>query len=166
MKSRGFYNNTEQPIQFLFTMVLLFFLAISAIFTVLFGAEVYKNIEERMNENFNSVTALSYISNKVKQNDKAEMVSVEQVDGIPVLKLVEKHDQELYNTLIYCKDGELKELFCDEDSGLALEDGMDIMDVPGMSFEMVGKNLLKVQTYGEHGKYLLLALRSGEGGYE
>ncbi|QAT42129.1 DUF4860 domain-containing protein [Aminipila luticellarii] len=166
MKSREFYNNTEQPIQFLFTMVLLFFLAISAIFTVLFGAEVYKNIEERMNENFNSVTALSYISNKVKQNDKAEMVSVEQVDGIPVLKLVEKHDQELYDTLIYCKDGELKELFCDEGSGLALEDGMDIMDVPEMSFEMIGKNLLKVRTYGEHGKYLLLALRSGEGGYE
>ncbi|QHI71831.1 DUF4860 domain-containing protein [Aminipila terrae] len=165
MKAKEMYNK-GQSIQFLFTMVLLFSLAISAIFTVLFGAGVYKNIEKRMNENFSSTTALSYISNKVKQNDKAGMISVENMEGTQVLKLVETYNGEAYNTLIYCKDGELKELFCNENSGLALEDGMNIMNLQGISFEMEGDRLLKVKTSKDNKDYLLLSLRSQEGQYE
>lgn len=165
MKIKGNYNK-GQSIQFLFTMVLLFSLGISALFTILFGARIYENIGDRMNENFSSTTALSYISNKVRQNDKAGMISVETIEGIQTLKLVEVYNQEVYNTFIYCKNGQLKELFCSEDSGLTFDDGMDIMDLQGMSFEKIEGNLIKVKVLGDSTNYILLSLRSEEENYE
>nr|WP_315023095.1 DUF4860 domain-containing protein [uncultured Aminipila sp.] len=165
MKNKGNYNK-GQSVQFLFTMVLLFSLGISALFTILFGAGIYENIGDRMNENFSSTTALSYISNKVKQNDKAGMISVEKLEGVPALKLVEVYDEEVYNTLIYCRDGKLKELFCRDDSGLTLDDGIDIMELQGMSFQMINENLLKVETLGDNTNYILLSLRSEVDDYE
>ncbi|QIB68501.1 DUF4860 domain-containing protein [Aminipila butyrica] len=165
MKSRGFYNS-GQSIQFLFTMVLLFSLVISAVFTILFGAQVYQNIQDRMDENFGGTTALSYISNKVKQSDKAGMISVENIEGTPVLKLVEQYDSGDYSTLIYCQDGQLKELFSSEDSGLSLADGMDIMKLKDLNLEMVGEQLLRIETQEVGGEYLLLSLRSQEEAYE
>lgn len=165
MKNKGNYNK-GQSVQFLFTMLLLFFLCISALFTILFGARIYENIGNRMDENFSSITALSYISNKVKQDDIAGMVSVENIEGISTLQLVEVYDETVYNTWIYCRDGKLKELFSSEDSGLTLDDGMDIMQLKGMSFEMVEDNLLKVQTLGDDTNYIFLALRSEVDGYE
>jgi len=62
--------------------------------------------------------------------------------------------------LIYCKDGNLKELFSSEDSGLTLEDGINIMELQGMSFKMIKDNLLKVKITDENSNYLLLSLRS------
>lgn len=159
-------NDGSRSVQFLFTVLLLLFLSMSALFTILFGAKIYENISNRMNENFTSTTALSYISNKVKQNDKAGMVSVESVQGTPVLKLVEVYDESVYNTLIYCKDGKLKELFSSADSGLTLNDGIEIMDLQGMNFEMVDDDLLKVQTLEDDKKYIILALRSEVDDYE
>ncbi|MHC1724016.1 MAG: DUF4860 domain-containing protein [Aminipila sp.] len=165
MINKGNYNK-RQSVQFLFTMVLLFSLGISALFTILFGARIYENIGDRMNENFSSTTALSYISNKVKQNDKAGMISVENLEGVQTLKLVEVYDEEVYNTLIYCRDGKLKELYCKADSGLTLDDGIDIMELQGMSFEMIDQNLLKIQTLGDNTNYILLSLRSEVDDYE
>lgn len=159
MKNKINYNK-GLSVQFLFVMLLLFFLCISALFTILSGAKVYENIGNRMDDNFSSVTALSYISNKVKQNDMAGMVSVENIEGIPILQLVEVYDEEVYNTWIYCRDGELKELFCSKDSGLTLDDGMHIMDLKKMSFEMIEDDLLKIQTSQDDAKYIILALRS------
>lgn len=165
MKSKGFYNS-GQSIQFLFTMVLLFSLVISAVFTILFGAKVYQNIQDRMDDNFGGTTALSYISNKVKQNDKEGMISVETIEGTPVLKLVERYDSGDYNTLIYCQNGQLKELFSSEDSGLSLGDGMDIMALEDLDLEMTEDHLLKIETQEGGGEYLLLSLRSQEAAHE
>lgn len=160
MSSKENYNK-RQSVQFLFTMLLLFFLAISALFTILFGAKLYENIGGRMEENFSSTTSLSYISNKVRQGDRAGQIYVENIEGTEVLTLVEKYDEDVYNTYIYCKDGKLKELFCKEGSGLGLEDGMDIMELSGISFEMIGDELLKIENSHEKGSSLTLSLRSG-----
>ncbi|MBE6033104.1 DUF4860 domain-containing protein [Aminipila sp.] len=159
MRSKGIYNK-GQSVQFLFTMILLFALAISALFTILFGARIYENVGTRMDENFGTTTALSYISNKVKQNDKSDMISVQNIENTSVLKLSEVYDGQVYSTLIYCKDGNLKELFSSEDSGLTLEDGINIMELQGMSFKMIKDNLLKVKITDENSNYLLLSLRS------
>lgn len=158
--------NKGQSIQFLFTMLLLIFLVMSALFTILFGAKTYENIENRMNESFSSTTALSYISNKIKQNDNAGMVLVDNIQDISVLKLVEVYDKDVYNTLIYCKDGKLKELFSSADSKLTLDDGIDIMELEGISFENIEKNLIKIEILDDKRNYILLALRSEVDEYE
>lgn len=165
MKSKENYNR-GQSIQFLFTLLLMFFLAISALFTILFGAKLYENIGSRMEENFSNTTSLSYISNKIRQGDKAGKISVEELEGTQVLKIVEIYDEERYNTLIYCKNGNLKELFCSEDSDLSLNDGIDIMELENISFEMISEDVLKVESLGRGRNSLILALRSEVKDYE
>ena len=153
-KTRG------QSVQFLFTMLLFLILTICSIFTITFGAKVYKNIDSRMNENFIGTTALSYISNKVKQADESNAVSVLTMENTQILKIEQVFNETKYFTLIYFKDGNIKELFVSEDSQYTLEDGISIMQGEGISFSMIEKNLLKVETSGNHGHSILLALRS------
>jgi hypothetical protein len=155
-----------QSVQFLFTMLLFFAIAICALFTILFGAQVYENIGDRMNENFRETTPLSYVANKIRQADEVGMVSIVDMEGTNVLKIDQVYGEDTYNTFIYYKEGQIKELFCREDSGLTLEDGIDIMESDGIRFMLVQKNLLKVKTNDENGGAMLLTLRSEEANYE
>lgn len=157
-------KNRSQTVQFLFTMVLFFAMAICALFTILLGAKVYENITDRMDQNFTGTTALSYVSNKVRQGDEAGAVTVADMEGTPVLKIDQRYGEEVYNTLIYFRDGQIKELFSKEDSGLTLDDGMNIMESQGIQFEMLRGDLLKVETKGENSGSIILNLRSGEAG--
>ncbi len=149
-----------QSVQFLFTLLLFLILTICSIFTITFGAKVYKNIDSRMNENFISTTALSYISNKVKQADESNAISVLTMDNTQILKIEQIFNETKYFTLIYFKDGNIKELFVSEDSQYTLEDGISIMGGEGITFSMIENNLLKVETSGNQGNSILLALRS------
>ena len=62
-----------------------------------------------------------------------------EVDGTPVLQLKQKVGDEMYHTWIYWKDGQIRELFTDENSGLGLEDGLEILECDGLSMEKDGK---------------------------
>lgn len=153
-------NKRPQTVQFLFTMFLFLILAVCALITITFGARVYENIDQRMNENFIETTALSYVSNKIKQADESNAVSVTTMENTKVLKIEQTYNEEKYITLIYYMDGTINELFCAEDAGLTLQDGIPIMEGEGLDFQMLDNNLLKVETKGEHGDSILLALRS------
>lgn len=157
-------RSRSQSVQFLFTMLLFFALAICALFTILFGAQVYQHITDRMEQNFTGTTALSYVANKVRQGDETGTVSVVEMEGTSVLKINQTYGNQIYSTLIYYKDGQIKELFSQEDSGLTLNDGLDIMRSDGLTFKQIGKNLLQVETSGVNGGKMLLALRSEEAG--
>lgn len=148
----------------LFTLLLLFSFGLCALFTILIGAKVYENIGQRIDENFSDTTVLSYISNKVRQSDETDMVSVETMDGVSVLKLTKSVEGKWYETSIYCKEGKVRELFCARDSGLTLEDGLEILDSEGLTFTMVRENLLQVESEGDGGGQVFIALRSGDGG--
>lgn len=153
-------NKRPQTVQFLFTMFLFLILAVCALITITFGARVYENIDQRMNENFMDTTALSYVSNKIKQADESNAVSVTTMENTKVLKIEQTYNEEKYITLIYYMDGTINELFCAEDAGLTLKDGIPIMEGEGLDFQMLDNNLLKVETKGKHGDSILLALRS------
>lgn len=151
-----------QSVQFLFAMLLFLILTMCAVFTISFGAKVYQNIDSRMDENFIGTAALSYVSNKVKQSDESNAVSILKIEKTQVLKIQQVFDGTKYMTLIYFKNGNIKELFIREDTLFTLDDGNSIMEGSGLSFQMVEKNLLKVQTSGKNGDSIFLALRSEE----
>ena len=64
-----------------------------------------------------------------------------EVDGTPVLQLKQKVGDEMYHTWIYWKDGQIRELFTDENSGLGLEDGLEILECDGLSMEKDGNSV-------------------------
>lgn len=144
----------------LFTSLLFLVFILCALFTVLIGSRVYENITERSNRNFTGTTALSYIANKVRQGDRAGLVEVREMDGEPVLVLGQDVNGTRYETWIYYQDGAVKELFSNPESGLGLEDGLEILECGGLSLSMEDQ-LLTVRTLGEGGGSLKLYLRSG-----
>ena len=151
-------EQTGGTLTLVFSLVLLSVLTICVLFTVIFGSKVYENISQRMELNFETTTALAYISNKVKQHDMADSISVVEMDGESVLRIEETIKNEKYETLIYSQKGSLKELFFNTDSSLALDDGMEIMELAGVEFQETEDGMIKASIV-DSDAYLLLSPR-------
>lgn len=123
-------------IDFIFSMLLFLVFILCSVFTILIGSRVYSNIRARNDAAFYSDTALSYITNKVRQSDRTDSVNIRSIDGQNVLVLSSGYNGVLYETWIYTKDGSLFELFSEQGSGLSTEDGLPVMECPPVSFSI------------------------------
>ena len=156
------HNGAEQ----LFPALLFFVFLLCTIFTILIGSRVYENIRERDNLSFHTDTALAYISNKVRQGDMADAISVREIDDQPVLVLTSDYEGILFETWIYQTDGALWELFTQKDSGVDLSSGQMIMECDPVSFTLetndLGNTLLTISLDG--GREANVMLRSTQKG--
>lgn len=162
----GFKKAGGKYTSLLFIILLFFSLTLCSLFTVLIGSQVYENINGRMEENFSGQTALSYISNKVKQTDIAGAVSIRTIDNTQVLVLEQTFDGRAYETMIYQMDGQIRELFSEKDANLGLEAGIAILPCSGLEFTPVSDKLIEVKLGAVPGGCMLLGLRSEAGDYE
>lgn len=154
-----------QSFSILFTMLLFLVFVLCALFTVLIGGKVYENINVRMEENYTSRVVLGYVANKVRQGDRDGMVDVRLIEGTQVLELREQIGEQNYVTMIYYKDGSVRELFTTENSGLSLADGLPVIECGGLEIKK-DSNLLVIQTEGAEQESVWLTLRSGGQDYE
>ena len=113
-----------------------------------------------MEQNYTGSVALNYIANKVRQGDRAGAVQVVEIDGTQVLELTQQVGELSYHTWLYYQDGSIRELFTREGTGLGLADGLEILECGGLKLSMEGA-MLTVETEGEGGGRLMLAVRSG-----
>ena len=120
----------------LFPSLLFFVYLLCTIFTILIGSRVYENIRERDNVSFHTNTALAYMTNKVRQGDMADAVSIREDNGCQVLVLTSDYDGTLFETWIYQMDGALWELFTQKDSGVDIYSGQMIMECEPVSFSL------------------------------
>lgn len=146
----------------LFSVLLFFLFLFCALFTILIGSRVYENIRARNNASFQTDTALAYITNKVRQGDRADAVHVREEEGRSVLVLTSFFNDTEYETKIYCLDGKLYELFSQRDSGIGLSFGQEIMECSSVSFAMEsrGDNSSVLTVSMEGGADISLLLRS------
>lgn len=156
-------GGTEQ----LFPALLFFVFLLCTVFTILIGSRVYENIRERDDASFRTDTALAYITNKVRQGDRADAVSVREDHGVPVLVLTSDYDGTVFETWIYQMDGVLWELFTQQDSGLDVYAGQMIMECDPISFTLEekenGSSLLSISLENMREANLLLrSSRKGE----
>ena len=100
----------KSVIDTIFVFMIFGILMLCALFVVLFGAKIYKKTAHDMDVNFNSRTALAYVTEKVHQHDKKDCVEVMINDGRPVLKLKQYVNDDEYCTYLYDDEGYLKEL--------------------------------------------------------
>ena len=102
---------------------------LSALFVVLFGAKIYRRTAHDMSVNFNSRTALAYVTEKVHQHDRRGGVDITIKDGKPVLKLTQYINSDEYCTYLYEHGGYLKELTAKGDVGLVKSAGKEILKI-------------------------------------
>ena len=74
-------------IDILFVIALFCIFALSAIFLISVGADIYGKTVSHMEANFNSRTAFAYVTEKIRQSDQADGISLGEIDGRPALLL-------------------------------------------------------------------------------
>lgn len=134
-------NENNHIIDILFTLALFCVFAASALFVVLIGANVYKSTVTQMNDNFSTRTSLSYVSEKIRQNDTKGAVSITDLEGTPALLLSQKYDNIFLETYIYEQNGSLMELFIQGDQVPQKDDGQSIMEVDSFEMEQINDHL-------------------------
>lgn len=102
-------------------LVLLVFAVfmVSVLLVLLTGADVVQTLTQRDQSSYNQRTAAQYITTRVRQGDQSGMICVRSFAGQDALVLTEEIDGICYETLVYCFDGYLRELF--QEVGLDLE---------------------------------------------
>jgi len=147
-------------------VVLLLFgvFAVCILSVLLTGADAYHRLAQRDQLSYDRRTAGQYLSTRVRQGDQLGNVAVGSFEGVDVLVLSEEIEGETYETLVYCYDGYLRELFAAAEGDFLPEDGEKVLEAQSMLLQKDGQTLT-VELTGPVGEVqeLTLCLRSREG---
>jgi len=145
------------------TVVLIALFAIAALVLLSAGMQVYKNVVLASNENFELRTSLSYVATKIRQYDAQGCVDVRSYDGTQALVLSEEFDGDIYNTLIYFKNGYLCELTQIEGYEPDLEFGFETLEIDGFDIRKSGSDIiLSAENASGDRETLTVSLRAAE----
>ena len=152
-------RNRPFPLDLIFILSLFLLFTITAVTTVLTGMKVYRHTADAMKQNYETRTFSSYLTEKVRQNDVADGISVfsisesgENSQITEALCLTSYVGDQAYNTYLYLYDGYLRELTVSSDitelSGTA---GQPIL--PARSFDVAADDtdLLRISFVSEGG---------------
>lgn len=138
----------RHTVDVLFTLALFCVLAASSLLVAVLGAQVYEGIANRMSDHYTSRTTLSYLVNKIRQNDLSGSIWLGELGDGTALVMEETLEGEQYQTWIYRSGGELRELLTRADNPIRPEDVQAIMPLEHLKMEEVGPGLFRfsVQT--------------------
>jgi hypothetical protein len=133
-----------------------------AVGVLVLGISVFNNTNKVSTENYMQRTALSYIANQVRLGDSLDSIDIRDIDGVSALAISQDIDGMAYSTLLYCFEGQLKEMFTEEGLEQELSSGVTIMPLQALYFEEAGKSI-KVVVTNDYGitDSLTLSPRSG-----
>lgn len=138
-------------VDFLFTIALFCAFAATSLIVVIIGANVYQGTVRGMNENYALRTSLSYVSQKVRQNDGADGIYIDTLEGIPALVLEQSLEAGDYETWIYYDDGWLRELFTRADAHVSPADGQPVLQLAGFEMEQDQNGMLTFTSHDGKG---------------
>lgn len=152
-------------IDILFVIALFCIFAMSAIFLISIGANIYGKTVSHMETNFSGRTSFAYITEKIRQADKEGAVSVGEFEGSPALLITETINGTDYITYLYEYDGYLKELMVRRDTPLSKAAGQDILAVSEFSLNRINNKLFSftIATDPENSYRLYVSEKSAGG---
>ncbi|MCI8561152.1 MAG: DUF4860 domain-containing protein [Dorea sp.] len=148
-------------IDFLFPVALFFVFALSALTVILLATKIYQSTTENSSLNYTSRTSLSYISEKIHQQDSGK-ISLGTFSGCDALVLDQDMNGTAYHTYIYAYQNELKEIFLKDGARANASAGQTILKVQNFSMEQVSDSLFSFQCTDETGQTArsLISVRS------
>lgn len=124
--------------EFLFLIVLFCVFLSSALLVVFLGADVYRSITSGLAQTDNSRTALLYLTEKIRQNDTEDAVSLGTLDGTDALVIETEYQDGPYRTYIYFYDGYLRELFVQADRAVSVGEGQALLELDDLEISREG----------------------------
>lgn len=128
------------------TVVLCALFSLLAMGVVLLGSGAFRETVAASDENYIHRTALSYIVNQVHRGDVAGGITLSSFGGGDALFLREGG----YTTILYCYDGQLRELYMEDGLDLVPGDGTAILPLTALEVEPAD-GCLRVTATGEDG---------------
>lgn len=155
-------NERRHMVDILFVLTLFCVFAVCSILLIAVGAKVYQNTLNNMETHFTSTTSLSYITEKIRQNDYSGQVSIEEFGGNDALVLSSVYNDEEYCTYIYSYAGQLKELFTKKSITLSPEAGRNILEISEFTITEVDSGLFEITLVdaSHRSETILIALKA------
>lgn len=147
-----FQIRNKHLIDLVFPIALLFVFATSSLVVLVLAANIYSSTTNQIQTNDQNRTSLSYISQKMRQNDMGGDISIEKVDDIDCLTIRSSLNGNSYITYIYEYEGVLKELFVNADVRISLKNGKDIMTIDSLSMYEIDDGLFSFLSTDKGGK--------------
>lgn len=129
------------------------------------GAGVYRRVVQRVERSSTERVGLTYITAKIHGCDREGTVYAGSFGGADAVYLLEEIDGLTYETILYVCDGELKELFCEQEYEFDPSEGETIASAQALSVRALSDRLLQLSYTDENGgtETVLVYLRSGSG---
>lgn len=147
-----FEQKRRHTIDLLFPISLFFVFAASALIVLMLAADIYGSTTEELMINDENRTALSYVSEKIRQSDAKGGMKIVELEGRQCFLISSEYNGMKYSTYIYEYDGMLKELFAGSDAPVSLKSGMDITKVSNLTMKQEGDRLYRFTAVDSIGK--------------
>ena len=137
-------------------LILFLVFSLSSVSVLMYGTKVYKSVTGKTDENYSLRTGLIYLSNKIKAADKSS-IYMDTYQKVDMLVIPEEIEGQMYETRIYCYNGQLREIFTDVGNDIPLDGGLYITDMKNLTISEKNKGLLEIEAeYEDIGKRKLI----------
>lgn len=135
----------------------------SAMAVVVFGTQSESSEKAFIAQAFSERTLMPFLAEKLRQGDGLGDIYTGEFDGINALFIESTLQNTLYTDIIYCYDGALCELFCENGSDFSRKDGTKIIEVGSVIFSEPESGLIYIEATDKEGRtsFLHLLLKSG-----
>ncbi len=137
-------HSKSLTVDMIFVLALFSVYTLSSLFLAVIGADVYRNNADFSESNYNVRTSVLYLTEKVRQSENVDRVSIGTVNGLDALVLSQVIGEDVYNTWIYTEEGYLCEVLTGEGMEIVPGIGQKIMPINSMSFDLDDKGLLSI----------------------
>ena len=144
----------QHSIDFLFSIAIFFVFSATAVLVLILSSNIYKTVVANSDHNFEIGTSISYITEKIRQNDNSETQDIYlcEFDSCEALAISQNYNDINYITYIYEHEGFLKESFIQEGVSASANSGTSIMEIGQIEFSQTNDNLLCVTCTSKTGQ--------------
>lgn len=159
-----FRRSDKHAIDLIFPLAVLFVFAASSLLVLILSAHIYAGQTNNAQSNYQSYTPLAYITEKIRQNDTTDSISIQKIDGATCLALKGTSGEISYTTYLYVSDGWLKELLIRDGTEASLSAGKNIIEAKDLMIKELKPQVYQITVTAEDGTsdFRILAERSAQ----
>ncbi|MCI8586154.1 MAG: DUF4860 domain-containing protein [Lachnospiraceae bacterium] len=146
-----FRTKSSHVIDLVFPIALFFVFAASCLSVLILAANIYASTTHRLAANDENRMVLSYISEKIRQNDTEGAIRLSTIDGTDCLTMSAVYNGTPCTTYIYEYEGMLKELFINDGVPVSLKSGKNIMEISSLSMEQLEDHVYQFTSVDSEG---------------
>ena len=163
-------NKGVSKIEVILVMILILLMGLAVFTLVVSSSDTYKNVIDEKENLSNLRIAASYIDNKIKQSDEQSSIYIKNnpINGEASIVIVQRVDNENYETWIYLSDKMLKEAYIKQNQDFTDDMSFDIASIEEF-VPSINDDIMEITISGNKDsntfskRYLKINLKSNEG---